>query len=130
VIVVDASVLATALADDGADGRRARKRLSGERMVAPEVIDLEVVSAWRRLCAAGQVHPDRARQAVSDLEVVPLQRVSHTRFLHRCWGLRDNVTAYGAAYIAIAEAIACTLVTADERLSNAPGARCTFELLR
>jgi predicted nucleic acid-binding protein len=130
VIVVDASVLVTALADDAADGRRARKRLSGERLVAPSVIDLEVVSAWRRLCAAGHIPPDRARQAISDLEAFPVERVAHTPFLKRCWDLRDNVTPYDAAYIAVAEAIGCTLVTADERLCSAPGARCVFELVR
>jgi predicted nucleic acid-binding protein len=105
VIVVDASVLATALGDDVADGRRARQRLSGERMVAPEVIDLEVVSAWRRLCAGGQLDRDRARQAVADLVALRVQRVPHRPFLHRCWDLRDSVTAYDAAYIALGEAI-------------------------
>jgi predicted nucleic acid-binding protein len=130
VIVVDASVLTTALGDDGVDGRRARTRLSGEQLVAPEVIDLEVISAWRRLCAAGQLGSDRASQAVADLLAFRVERVPHKPLLQRCWELRDNVTVYDAAYIALAETIRATLLTADERLTNAPGARCAFELLR
>lgn len=53
MIVVDASVLVTALADDGPDGERARVRLAGERLAAPHLIDVEVVSAWRRLAGGG-----------------------------------------------------------------------------
>jgi predicted nucleic acid-binding protein len=130
LIVVDASVVATALGDDGPDGRRARSRLSGERLAAPEVIDLEVASAWRRLCASGQLHPDRAGQAIADLEALPLERVPHRPLLRRCWELRENATVYDAAYVALAERLQATLVTADRRLVSAPGARCGFELIR
>jgi predicted nucleic acid-binding protein len=129
LIVVDASVIVSALADDGLDGRRARARLSGERLVAPEVVDLEVVSAWRRLCAAGQLASDRAEQAIGDLQVLRLQRVSHRALLRRCWELRSNTTMYDAAYVALAESLEVTLVTADQRLADAPGARCAFEVI-
>jgi predicted nucleic acid-binding protein len=130
MIVVDASVLATALGDDGAEGRRARRRLSGEQLAAPEVIDLEVISVWRRLGRAGRLPPDRAAQAVADLEALPLERVSHKHLIRQCWDMRDNVRAYDAAYIAVAEIIEATLLTADERLANAPVGRCRVELLQ
>lgn len=130
MIVVDASVLVTALGDDASDGQRARTRLAGEQVVAPEVIDLEVISAWRRLCAAGQLDPDRADQAVTDLGALRMERVPHKALVRRCWELRDNITAYDAAYVALAEALRATLLTADERLANASGAQCAFELLR
>ena len=130
MIVVDASVLATALGDDGDDGRRARNRLTGERLSAPELIDLEVASVFRRLCAAEKLDPARAAQALTDLEVLRLDRVPHRSLVRRCWELRHNVTAYDAAYIALAEILDATLVTADQRLTNAAGATCAFELLR
>ena len=129
MIVVDASVLVTALGDDGADGRRTRTRLSGERLVAPEVVDLEVVSAWRRLWRAGQLDNDRVEAALVDLEAIRLDRVSHLTLLRRCWELRDNLTVYDAAYVALAERLAAILVTADGHLAEAPGSRCDIELI-
>ena len=129
MIVVDASVLATALGDDGDDGRRARDRLHGERLSAPELIDIEVTSVFRRLCVADQLDPVRADQALTDLETLRLDRVPHRPLLRRCWELRHNVTVYDAAYIALAEMLDATLVTADARLANAPGTTCAFEVL-
>ena len=129
MIVVDASVLVTALADDGVDGRRARARLVGERSAAPEVVDLEVVSAWRRLWRAGHLGGERVDAALVDLESLRLDRVPHRKLLRRCWELQDNATVYDAAYVALAEQLQATLVTADRRLADAPGALCEVELL-
>src|SRR5690606_22962150 len=67
VIVVDASVIATGLADDGPDGDRIRATLRGQRLTAPQLIDLEVVSVWRRLVVAGELDERRARFALDDL---------------------------------------------------------------
>lgn len=129
MIVVDASVLVPVLADDGPDGQQARLRLAGERLCAPELIDIEVLSAFRRLCATRTLDPERAVQAISDLANLRLERISH-RLLHtRCWEMRHTVTMYDAAYVAVAEALDATLVTADRRLTSAPGARCRFELI-
>ena len=130
MIVVDASVLATALGDDGDDGRRARDRLIGERLSAPELVDLEVASVFRRLCRAAQLDPQRAAQALTDLDVLRLDRVPHRPLVRRCWELRHNVSVYDAAYIALAELMNVPLVTADQRLIDAPGSTCAFELLR
>lgn len=129
MIVVDASVVATALGDDGDDGRRARERIAAERLSAPEVIDLEVLSAFRRLCAAGKLSVERADAAVADLQDLRIERVPHRPLVARCWELRDNVTVYDAAYIALAESLDVPLLTADRRLAAAPGARCTFEVV-
>jgi predicted nucleic acid-binding protein len=130
LIVVDASVIAAALGDDGIDGRQSRARLSGERLAAPELIDLEVASVWRRLCAAGHLDLERADRALADLEALRLDRVSHRPLLRRCWELRANVTVYDAAYIALAEHLEATLLTADHHLANAPGTHCHVELMR
>ena len=129
MIVVDASVVATALGDDGPDGRRLRGRLAGEDMAAPELLDLEVVSAFRRLRAAGRLTDERAEAAVADLEALRGRRVPHRPMLARCWELRDDVTVCDAVYIALAEALDVALLTADRRLAAAPGARCRFDVI-
>ena len=129
MIVVDASVVVTALADDGTDGDQVRERLRGERLVAPHVIDLEVVSAWRRLAAAGALDGRRVELAMTDLAALRMERVGHTRLLGRCWELRANLTIYDAAYVALAEALDTTLLTADRRLADVPGAHCAVEVL-
>lgn len=129
MIVVDASVIVTALADDGDDGNGARERLRGQRLAAPHVIDLEVASAWRRLVAAGGLDDRRAQLALEDLGALPLERVPHRPLLSRCWELRGNLTIYDAAYVALAEVLMVTLVTADTRLAAAPGVRCDIDLI-
>jgi predicted nucleic acid-binding protein len=130
VIVVDASVLATALGDDASDGRRMRGRLETERVLcAPEVIDLEVVLAWRRQLDAGWLEPIGAQQALADLAELSLVRASHRPLMPRIWELRDNLTPYDAAYVALAETLDATLLTADSRSTRAPSLRCKVELL-
>lgn len=130
MIVVDASVLAPALADDGADGDRVRDRLRGEQLVAPELVDLEVLSTLRRAARAGQLDQRRSGQALEDLAGLPLRRVSHLSLLPRAWELRDNLTAYDAAYVALAEALDALLLTADGGIGKANGVRCEVEVLR
>jgi predicted nucleic acid-binding protein len=129
VIVVDASVLVVALGDDGADGRQARQRLTDETLVAPELVDIEVVSVWRRHVAAKLMLVRRAASAVMDLSDLPLRRFPHQPLLHRIWELRHVVTPYDAAYIALAEALDVALVTADARLSRASGVHCEIEVV-
>jgi predicted nucleic acid-binding protein len=129
VIVVDASVLGTALGDDGSDGDRARRRLQGERLVAPHLVDLEVSSAWRRPAASGDLDDRRAQLALDDLRSLRIDRVAHTSLIGRCWEVRDHLTVSDAAYVALAELMAAPLLTADSRLADAPGLRCKVELL-
>ena len=130
MLVVDASVLAVALLDDAADGDAARTRLRGEQLLAPALIDLEVVSVWRGLARGGQLDARRARLALQDLRALPLQRVDHGQLVERCWELRDNLTVYDAAYVALAEALGATLLTGDARLVKATGPRCPVEVLK
>jgi predicted nucleic acid-binding protein len=129
VIVVDASVIVTGLGDDGDDGDRVRAQLRNERLVAPHVIDLEVVSAWRRLVAAGHLDERRATLALADLGALRLERVPHRPLMDRCWELRNNLTVYDAAYVALAELMEVDLLTADARLAAAPGIRCRIQVL-
>ena len=129
MIVVDASIVVTALGDDGDDGDRARDRLQGERLIAPHLIDVEVTSAWRRLVAAGDLDDRRAQLALDDLRSLRLDRVSHAGLVARCWELRENLTVYDGVYVALAEAMAVPLLTADTRLAGASGPRCEIEVL-
>lgn len=129
MIVVDASVLVTALAADGPDGERARVRLAGERLAAPHLIDVEVVSAWPRLAGAGHLDDRRAGLARADLSSLAITRVAHAPLLERCWALRSDMTAYDPAYVALAELFDATLVTADARLAETPGPTCPIEVL-
>ena len=129
MLVVDASFLAPALVDDGHDGDRARDRLSGESLAAPELIDLEVASVIRGLLRAGELDQRRAALALTDLFDLPIQLAPHRPLLARCWDLRDNLTIYGASYVALAELLEAVLLTADERIAKAPGIRCEVETL-
>jgi predicted nucleic acid-binding protein len=129
VIAVDASVVAVALADDGHDGDHARARLRGERLTAPELVDLEVTSVWRRQVREGAIDARRAALALADLAALPLRRASHRPLLARCWELRDDLTIYDASYVALAEALDVTLLTGDGRLARATGPRCHIEVL-
>ncbi len=129
VIVVDASVLVTALIDDGKDGDQARAEIYGQTLAAPELIDLEVLSVIRRLAQAGSLPTRRAELAVQDLKDLAIQRARHTALVGRCWELRDNLTSYDAAYVALAEALGAPLVTGDSRIASSPGVRCQIRLL-
>ena len=129
MIVVDASILAPALADDNSDGDAARLGLRGHDLAAPELIDLEVASVWRRQVMAGQLEMRRALLAVADLLALPLQRIPHRQLMTRCWELRQNLTPYDAAYVALAELQDAVLVTGDKRLSRSPGLRCQVQVI-
>lgn len=131
MIVVDASVLANVVADDTEDGDTARARLSGESVLhAPYLVDAEVMSVLRRRALGGDLAERRAGQALDDLEALRVVRYPHLPSARRVWELRENVTAYDALYVALAEALDCRLVTADARLARAQGPHCRIELLR
>jgi predicted nucleic acid-binding protein len=125
VVVVDASVIAPALSvDEHALVDRLRARLERERLVAPALIDLEVASAWRGQVRAGRLSAGRAKAAFSDLAALPLEHAPHGPLMGRIWELRDNLSAYDASYVALAESLDTTLLTGDERLARAPGIQC------
>jgi predicted nucleic acid-binding protein len=89
---------------------------------APDLLDVEVVQAFRRLARIGVVSASRAGAAVALLEELPIERRPALALLPRVWALRDNLTAYDAAFIALAEALGCPLVTCDRRCGGPAGA--------
>lgn len=129
VIVVDAGALALAVLDDHVAGDHVRTRLRGETLCVPELIYPEVLSVIRRQARAGNITPQRAEMAVSDLLALPLRTASLHPLTPRAWELRSNVTSYDAVYIALAESLDCTLLTTDARLSRSPGIRCPCEVI-
>lgn len=129
MLVVDASVLFPALADDGSDGDAVRARLRGESLAAPELIDLETESVIRRRLSVGGLDARRAELALIDLVELRLRRIRHRPLLPRCWELRENLTVYDASYVAAAELLDAVLVTADAGMAAAPGLRCEVDLL-
>lgn len=88
---------------------------------APDLLDAEVVQVFRRLARTGVVPERRAAGAVALLARLPVDRRPTLPLVPRMWALRDNLTAYDAAYVALAEALDCALLTCDARLGDAPG---------
>ncbi len=131
MIVVDASVLANALADDGLDGASARQRLTevGD-LVAPDLIDVETTAVLRKRWVAGDLSDQRFSEAIGDLEDLALTRYPTLPLMRRAFEWRSNVTAYDAAYVALAERLSCALITSDQRLAAAPMVTCPVEVLR
>lgn len=129
MIVADASALLEVLLHTtGAATIEARLFRSEETTHVPALLDLEVAQVIRRYVARGEVTPTRARVALDLLISFPMQRYTHEPLLSRIWELRDNLTAYDAAYVALAEALRAPLVTCDARLASAPGIRASVEL--
>lgn len=96
---------------------------------APHLLDVEVAQALRRYARAGHLAPIRAREALQDLRDLRLTRYAHAPFLDRVWQLRDNVSAYDAIYIAVAEVLHATLLTTDAKLASAANHRARIQLV-
>ena len=130
MIVIDASVLANVVGDDGPDGRRCRSelRLTGD-VAAPDLIDVETVSVLRRRWQSGTMTARRFRAALDDLESIEIDRYPTLPLMRRAYALRANLTSYEAAYVALAEALDCELLTGDKRLARAPGPRCPIRVV-
>jgi predicted nucleic acid-binding protein len=120
VIVADASSAISALLNAG----EARDALAGEQVHVPHLIDAEVASGLRRLVARRQLDAGSGRAALQTWAHLGLTRHALPGLLDRIWQLRENVSAYDASYVALAEALGCSVLTADTRLSRAPGLRC------
>ena len=129
MLVVDASVIAPAVADDGGLGSRCRQRLRGERPAAPDLLRVEVLSVIRREVSQRGLSLRRAEEAVADLLDLPITVYPTAPLLRRVWALRGKVSAYDACYVALAEALGAVLLTADARLAAAPGLRCRVEVM-
>lgn len=131
MIVVDASALLEFLLQTPL-GTRVEARLfrDEDELHSPHLVDVEVTQGLRRLVRAGEVSPDRAGEAIADLVDLDIHRHAHFDLLPRAWKLRENVAAYDAMYVALAEALEARVVTCDIPLSKAPIHDVTIEAIK
>jgi predicted nucleic acid-binding protein len=130
VIVLDASAAVEWLLRTARGARVAHRILSSrETLHAPHLLDVEVTQVFRRQVAQGAITVSRAEEALQDLLDVRLRRYPHVLFLRRVWELRDNLTAYDALYVALAEMLDATLLTRDGKLALAPGHYARIEVI-
>jgi predicted nucleic acid-binding protein len=131
VIVLDASAV-VALLLNGSAGRRVAEAivLPSLSLHAPELLDIEVLQALRRYVRTGELTAERGGICVEALGQLDILRYGHADFAARVWALRENLTAYDAAYIALAEALDAPLLTLDARLATAPGHQAEVHLIQ
>lgn len=128
MIVVDASVIVDALTQRELDDLRGK--LAGETLHAPDLIDYEILSAVRGLTLGGHLSEARARDALTDYEDLALRRYPSTAALRAtAWTLRNNLTSYDAAYVALADRLGCALWTRDSGLATSARRHIDVELL-
>ena len=126
MIVGDASAIVAALSDTGAGGEWAAGTLRGVLVVAPALMPAEVANVMRRAVIGGRVSDQEAQSTLQTLLELPLSLKPFEPYTERIWELKDNLTAYDAWYVAVAEAYHCPLATLDVRLARAAGPRCEF----
>lgn len=126
-LVCDASALVTALLDAGENGQWVADQLSGAELFAPALLPFECANIIRRHELGGLISADQAVQAHADLVDLPVEFWPYEAVAPRAWELRNNVTIYDAAYIALAETLGAPLVTLDRRLQRAPGIACAVD---
>lgn len=128
VVVIDASA-AIELVLDRPLARALLERLGDEDLHAPHLIDVEVAHALRRLNAAKAIADTRVQEALNDFADLGIQRHAHDLFVPRIWQLRRSLTAYDAAYVALAEALEAPLLTLDAKLGRGHGHQATVEVM-
>jgi predicted nucleic acid-binding protein len=124
-IAIDASALVELLLETPS-GRRIARRVDGARLIAPDIVNPEVMQSLRGLERAGKVSSERAATALARLVHSPIARVPTTGLLTEAWSLRFNLSAYDACYVALARALGCPLLTVDGPLRRAPSLGVTF----
>ena len=127
-IVVDSSAMVAALLDGGVDGAWARAGLRGQELAAPGHLYVEVSNVLRRAVLSGQIAREAAALAHRDLVHAPVTSFPFEPLADRIWQLHPSVTAYDAAFVALAEELDAPLWTLDRRLAASSGPRCTFRL--
>jgi predicted nucleic acid-binding protein len=130
MIVVDASAVIEVLLATPASWSIERRLRRGEMSLhAPQLLDIEVLQVLRRLCAQKEMTADRGRAAFEDFMALPITRYGHGSLVARIWALRHNMTAYDAAYVALAEALEAPLITRDRRRGTAPSHTALIEVV-
>lgn len=131
MIVVDASAITELLLQTEL-GSRVEDRLYGDDqdLHAPHLLDVEVISAMRRLVHAREVNANRAQEAIEDLQMLRVIRHGHRDLAFRVWELRQNLTPYDAVYLALAESLDAALITCDRPFAGTSQGSKRIELIR
>ncbi len=129
-MVLDASAAVSIFLNIGPEADDIRQRISrpDETLHVPHLFDVEVLHVLRRHSLSGFLSNTRQRLVLNRLSSTRMTRYPHASFVGRIWELRHNMTAYDAAYVALAEALEAPLVTRDARLARAPGIRTEVEV--
>ncbi len=125
-VVLDASLVVSALVDSGPEGTWAEGLLAAGSLAAPHLMPVEAANILRRAALAGAITADTASIAHADLLALRVDLFPYAPFAERVWDLRGSVTSYDAWYVALAEYLDCPLATLDGKLAAAPGPRCAF----
>lgn len=120
VLVVDASVVVDLVARFRPQPIEELLWAPDTVLTAPELLDIEVLHALRKLDQAGAIPSSRRSELPNVLRALRIRKYRHDALLEGIWSLRDNVTAYDAAYVVLARLLDATLVTRDARLAKAP----------
>ncbi|MBW3611128.1 MAG: type II toxin-antitoxin system VapC family toxin [Actinobacteria bacterium] len=128
MIVIDASALLEAVAFEPVNTALVERLLGADGLSAPHLVDVEVLSALRRLVAAGDMTAGSASDLKDRILGLSLRRYPHGGLTDRMWNLRHDITPYHASYVALSEVLEVPLVTADGHLARAAGHRATIEL--
>jgi predicted nucleic acid-binding protein len=131
LIVIDASaVLELLLRTERGEQVEARVFASEEGLAAPHLLDLEVAQGLRRLVASREMTAPRAEQCFEDYAQLRIERLAHLDLLPRIWQLRDSLSAYDAAYVALTEALSASLLTCDTKLGRSHGHGARIEVVQ
>jgi predicted nucleic acid-binding protein len=129
MIVLDASAVVDWLLQTPS-GQRIEQRIyaRNDSLHTVHLLDVEFTQVMRRLVREGTLARKRAEEAMEDLIAVRVTRYAPVVLLHRIWQLRQNLSAYDAAYVALAEELNAPLITRDQKLAKAPGHTATIEV--
>lgn len=128
-LAIDASALVELLLRTPV-GRSVEQAVAGAALIAPDVINPEVLQSLRNVERSGNINSERAAEAVADLTDIDLTRVPTTDLIVGAWSLRANFSAYDACYVTLAMALDCPLLTVDARMQRAPSSGVVFLALR
>jgi predicted nucleic acid-binding protein len=128
-VILDASAALLLLIDPSPAGERVAGRLGGASVAAPDLLPYEVSNVLRRHRNAGRLSDAEARLALDGFHSLSVELWPHAVLSERVWSLGANLSAYDAAYVALAERLGAVLLTADARLAGAPGVACEIEVV-
>ncbi len=129
VLVTDASVIVDLLGRFAVEPIETALFSAGSQLVAPELLDIEVLHTLRKLETTEAIPASRRARLLDDFRALPIRRFRHAALWQDVWQLRRNLTGYDACYVALARLLDATLVTRDERIARSPDTGIDVEVV-